>query len=214
MSKKPDPTRLVTLGGLAGLAAVAFVVTARRVFARQTAAADTTVRDVMHQGADTPAGEVADATWPTSKTEVQLPLALLVATAVWTVRRQGPAGAIAGAAASAALVSRAFEEWMPGRRPPPERDQSEPSFPSGRALETSSIWFTTAYILAREGLGPPAVMVPVALAYPLAASVSKLARDGHWGSDIVGGWLAGTAIAATCAATYEASAGRRAGRRR
>ncbi len=214
MPEKLQTTKLATLGGLAGLAAVAFVVTARRVFARQTTDADRDVREVMHQDADSTAGEIADVAWPTSKTEVQLPIALLVATGVWTARRRGPAATIAGAAASAALVSRAFEEWLPSRRPPPERDQTEPSFPSGRALETSSIWFTTAYVLAREGLGPPALMVPVALAYPVAASVSKLARDGHWGTDVLGGWLAGAAIAATCAASYEASSGRRAGRRR
>jgi hypothetical protein len=45
--------------------------------------------------------------------------------------------------------------------------------------------------------------MPLALAIPLASSGARLYQDRHWTSDIVGGWLAGIALAAWSAAAYE-----------
>ena len=59
------------------------------------------------------------------------------------------------------------------------------------------------YILTREQLAPAHVTIPVALVAPLASGVARLYLERHWGSDVLGGWLAGVTVATACAAVYE-----------
>ena len=141
---------------------------------------------------------------PIGKEYVHGPIALGVAAYAW---RQGAgAGALAPPLASAAAVtlSKVFERRIRHRAPPPGRHSpAEPSFPSGHSLETMAVGVTSAWVLAREELVRPEVVVPIALAIPLVSGVGRLYLDRHWGTDVVAGWLAGLSVAAACASLYE-----------
>ena len=62
---------------------------------------------------------------------------------------------------------------------------------------------TTGYVAAREGLVRPGIAAPAAVAAPILIGLGRLVRERHLASDTVGGWLAGTAIAAGLAGGYE-----------
>jgi undecaprenyl-diphosphatase len=92
---------------------------------------------------------------------------------------------------------------MRRRSPPPERHEpSKQSYPSGHALQTSAMALTTGYVLLREGLAPRWSLAPLGLA-SLAAGAGRLLLDRHWTSDVLGGYLAGVALGASCAGVYE-----------
>ena len=58
------------------------------------------------------------------------------------------------------------------------------------------------YILNREGLVSPPTLA-LLLGWPLIVGVTRLYHDRHWASDILAGWVAGTAVAATSALLYD-----------
>jgi PAP2 superfamily protein len=93
---------------------------------------------------------------------------------------------------------------MRPRKPPPGRHSpTEPAFPSGHALQTAGVAWTTAYVLVREGIAPPGAVVPLALLLPAVSGMVKLWRDRHWFTDVIGGYLLGATLAASGAAGYE-----------
>src|SRR5829696_3773754 len=162
-------------------AAVAFAVLARRVAHHETAHVDAAVRK-------------------------QVPKRPVPALLAAYTRPSTKAGAAAISASSAASkgVSMALERLLPHRRPPAGRHKpSEPSFPSGHSLETAAVALTTAWVLSREGRARPWLAAPAALAVPFLSGAGRVYLDRHWGTDVVAGWLAGTAVAAGCAAMYE-----------
>ena len=55
------------------------------------------------------------------------------------------------------------------------------------------------------GLARPAVAFPVALMVPLVSAGGRMIEEKHWASDVLGGYLGGTAVAAACASAYEAA---------
>jgi undecaprenyl-diphosphatase len=93
------------------------------------------------------------------------------------------------------------------RRPRPAialgRNKTEPAFPSGHTTDATAVVLTSAWLLVHEGLLPPVVTIPVAVALCVVTGISRVALGWHWGTDVVGGWLAGIAVAAECAALYE-----------
>ena len=81
--------------------------------------------------------------------------------------------------------------------------KTEPAFPSGHTADATAVLITSAWIMAREGILPPAVAWPVAIVVSLVTGISRVALGWHWGSDVVGGWLTGVAVAAGCCVMYE-----------
>lgn len=75
------------------------------------------------------------------------------------------------------------------------------SFPSGHTSSSTAVVLVIAWVLRREKLGGPAWAF--ALVVPLLVGVSRVVLDMHWASDVVGGWLIGTAYAAAVCALYE-----------
>ena len=59
------------------------------------------------------------------------------------------------------------------------------------------------YVVVREELAPAGVVAPAAALAPVVVGLGRLVREKHLASDTVGGWLAGTSIAAALAGTYE-----------
>lgn len=145
----------------------------------------------------------AEVILPLGKWYGQMPAAALAAALAW--RRSGARAGlpIAGASAAAASLAWLLEQTMKPRQPPPGRHSpTEPAFPSGHALQTSAAALATAWVLVREGTSP-GIVVPLAVALPIASGVAKLYLDKHWLTDVVGGYLVGTTLAASAAATYE-----------
>lgn len=76
------------------------------------------------------------------------------------------------------------------------------SYPSGHASGTAAIALFFAYAALRHH-ARARVVVPVAMVLTVLVGLSRVYLDEHWGSDVVGGWMVGTAIALAFAAAYE-----------
>lgn len=143
----------------------------------------------------------ARALGPLGKPYGHLPLA--IATGGVVARRTGSWRAglpVVAASILAAAASEAGERYLPARRPPPGRHKpSEPSFPSGHAMETAAVATAAAMALGRAGVGRRAVVVPAAVLVPLLSGAAKLYLDRHWATDVLGGWAAGVALGAAVA---------------
>lgn len=78
------------------------------------------------------------------------------------------------------------------------RGKTEAAFPSGHTTDATAVVFTAAALLARAGLVPLALGLAVAGALAAVTGVSRVALGWHWATDVLGGWLAGGAVAAGC----------------
>ena len=83
------------------------------------------------------------------------------------------------------------------------RGKSEPAFPSGHTADATAVLATGAYLLVREELAPPGIVAPIVAMAALSVGASRVALGWHWTSDVIGGWLAGVAVASGCAIAYE-----------
>ena len=96
------------------------------------------------------------------------------------------------------------------RRPRPAgalaRGKTEPAFPSGHTTDATAVLVTGAYLLARQGLATPSVVAAAALVLALSTGVSRVLLGWHWGTDVLGGWMAGAGVAACAAGLYESLA--------
>lgn len=133
----------------------------------------------------------------------------LTAGAVILLRRDGGAARALvplGAASLGAIIAHhAVKLVYPRPRPAIalSRGKTEAAYPSGHTADATAVVLTAAHILVREGLLPPAVAVSLALAIALVTGISRVALGWHWGTDVVGGWLAGASVAAGCSLLYE-----------
>jgi undecaprenyl-diphosphatase len=112
---------------------------------------------------------------------------------------------LAGASIAAILAHHGVKLVYRRRRPAIvlRRGKTEPAFPSGHTADATAVLATGAYLLAREDVVPASVAMPVAVGLALITGASRVALGEHWGTDVVGGWLTGVAIAAACGLEYE-----------
>ena len=185
-------------------AAAAFGVLAHAVAERRTTLADWRLRRRVRGRRRDRSRDAAAYLYPIGKWWGYGPAAL--AGAAYVARRRGPRAAapLPGAAVTAAMLGPAMDRWLARRvAPPGRRSPLHPVFPSGHALGTSAVAVAGAWVALRGGLARPRVALPLAAAVPLTAGVGRLREDKHWVSDVVGGWLAGLAVAAAWVAGSE-----------
>jgi undecaprenyl-diphosphatase len=130
------------------------------------------------------------------------PVSLALASAVGAIIARG-SGVIAGLPVPLAAVL-AFVAQKVGKRAfhrdrPPRalrEGKTEPSYPSGHVTTTVAVGLTAAYVLSAEELVPASVSLPIALSLVGLAGGAKIYDERHWTSDVLGGVLAGVAVAA------------------
>jgi undecaprenyl-diphosphatase len=112
---------------------------------------------------------------------------------------------LAGASLGAIVVHHAMKAVYHRNRPmiALRRGKTEAAFPSGHTADATAVLATGAYLLAREEVLPARVAIPIAAALAVSTGASRVALGWHWGTDVVGGWLAGATVAAACAHAYE-----------
>ena len=173
----------------------------------ETQATDDAVRDMV-QPARNAALELA--TRPV--TVLSIPIMVVSATAalVWWLHRKGrteAAYAVAFAPVAAAGLGQGFTSFLHQQRDPPDKADAPPggkveaSFPSGHTAGVTAEALAIAYILQNEGLSSAPVLASL-VGWPLLVGITRVYRDRHWASDVLAGWLAGTAVAAASALLY------------
>jgi undecaprenyl-diphosphatase len=196
----------LTLLAAGAAAAAGFIGTAHVVRGRRTQLADLKVRErVPHDAThDTPHGRAIETAQKVGKWWIHTPLTAAAAALLWRQGHRRAAGALSLASASSAIAAQLFDAAIFRRQPPPGHPDAEtPSFPSGHAMQLAAVSLTAGYVLMREELAPAAIAMPLAFGVPLASSGMRLYQDRHWGSDVLGGWLAGLALATWSSAAYE-----------
>lgn len=130
-----------------------------------------------------------------------------VIAAALAARRHGPAHAAPFLAAYGASfgLHGLMKPALKRKRPRVARlmGKRTPSFPSGHAARVAAVAALGGYAAVVEGLAPPRVVIPLGVAASLASGGGRLANERHWGTDIVGGWGLGVAVAGLCALWYD-----------
>lgn len=209
-------SRGLALGAAAVVASAGFAALTAAVARRRTAQADHAVRKRAAAPKGRPARRAAEALAPAGKWWTYIPGAL--ASAIYLLKAQPPAregamrsrrtgaGAVFLAGVAATALNPTFDHLLPQPPPPPgHRSRRKPVFPSGHAFGPSAISLATAYVLTRERMARPGIAFPAALAVPAFTAVPRMMQEKHWASDVLGGLLAGVALAAACTAVYEAA---------
>ena len=188
------------------LAAGAFAKVARRVATKTAEPLDQELRATLQEHRSR-ALDVA----VKPVTLLSLPLVVVGATAalVWHLHRtdrRNAAVAIGLTPVVAAIAGQSFTTFLHQRNPPdagdaPAGEVTEPSFPSGHTTGVTAEALAVAFILSSEGLASPGVLAAL-MAWPLLVGVTRVYRDRHWVSDILGGWAAGVGVAAGSALLY------------
>ena len=173
----------------------------------ETQSADDSVRDVI-QPARNPALDLA----ARPVTVLSIPIVVVSATAalVWWLHHEGrneAAFAVAFAPVAAASLGQGFTSFLHQQRNPPDKADApsgtavEASFPSGHTAGVTAEALSIAYILQNEGLSSAPILAALA-GWPLLVGITRVYRDRHWASDVLAGWIAGTAVAAASALLY------------
>jgi undecaprenyl-diphosphatase len=129
-------------------------------------------------------------------------LAVVSAVALWLMGKKMVLAVAPGLALVIAATGAALGKLVVGRSRPPIAlhlvNESDASFPSGHATNTTAILVTLALVLAVYVVRRPlARIIPVVAALVLssAVGVSRLVLGVHWPTDIVAGWALGAAVA-------------------
>ncbi len=129
-------------------------------------------------------------------------VAVVAALGLWLIGQKVLLALAPGVALVIAAAGVALGKGIVGRSRPPVAlhlvAESDASFPSGHATDTTALRVTLARVAAVFMLRRPlARIVPVAGALLVSGAVglSRLVLGVHWPTDVVAGWALGTAIA-------------------
>lgn len=127
-------------------------------------------------------------------------ITIAYATAIWIKRRhEHGSRAVVTAAWLGWLVHRAVKLGYFRERPRrPGVHRRTDSYPSGHTTGATALAVATALVLEQNGLISRERAAAIALGAPAIMGVYRVIADDHWTTDVVGGWLLGTAIGLTC----------------
>ena len=127
-------------------------------------------------------------------------ITIAYATARWIRRRKGRgASAIITAAWLGWLVHRGVKLVYFRTRPPKPRVRRRvDSYPSGHTTGTTALAVAAALVLRRDERISPGRSVLMALGAPALMGAYRVVADDHWATDVIGGWLLGSAIGISC----------------
>ena len=83
-----------------------------------------------------------------------------------------------------------------------DRNKTEPAFPSGHTTNATAVLATSAFLFVHTGLVAIPAAATAVIALVTCTGLSRVALGWHWGSDVVGGWLAGICVASLASAFY------------
>jgi len=192
------------------VAASLFAFITRRVGDGETESLDQGVRGWMRAHRTPRRDAIAEPVKVASMPAVVVPAALAAAWWVWRRRGGRPALALVAAPALAATAGLACSTLLAQRNPPdaddaPDGEVTDPSFPSGHTTGVTAEALSVAFVLSREGLGSPGALAAL-LGWPLLVGVTRVYRDRHWATDVMGGWASGAAVAAATWLLFAAGA--------
>src|SRR5688572_10227226 len=149
---KTDITPEIALTGIGGTAAALFALLASRGHEPRTFLQDLRMRRRIpfYRGR---AKEAAFHFGLLGKEVAVAPAAAMLAARLLSSGKTSAAAAISTATAAAIAASHIFDATLPQKTPPPgRRAPLDPHFPSGHALNSSSLLATAAWVLSREGI--------------------------------------------------------------
>lgn len=195
-SARRDGASLRLAVGFAALGA--FGALLQGVRRRRLRRLDRAVRRATHPRHDPALTTAAQLVSAVARPHVHPAIATAIAGAAWP--RVGRRALLIPIASLASItLDRTVRDVVHQHRPPgaahhPGRDRY--AFPSGHTTATTAIALVTAIEL-RDRVTPASrtAINSLALAGAVMVGASRLYLDEHWADDVLGGWLAGTAIA-------------------
>jgi undecaprenyl-diphosphatase len=130
---------------------------------------------------------------------ILIAIGLALGLAALLTRRYRLALIIAVVLVGSALLTDAVKDLVMRQRPPdPITGTSGYSFPSGHTLNSTATYGLLAVIAwrSRLSLGLRKVAVVIGVVVPILVGLSRIALGAHWPTDVLAGWLAGTAFVA------------------
>ena len=197
-------SRALPLFGASALATLGYALVSAKVAKNETWDEDLKAREEVALRTTTRAKKAAKATHHIGKWYWNAPLGLTAgALLAWRGKRVASA-TIAFVGIAAPVAKEVLDRVMKWRQPPPGKPkQSDTSYPSGHALETTAVALTTAWVLTREGIVRGSVAAPIAMCAAAISGLGRLVLDRHWSTDLVAGYCAGLALGCASAGAYE-----------
>jgi len=121
----------------------------------------------------------------------------------WLWRSCGRTAAIIVAApATAMLLNNLAKLFSQRPRPLGGVAHFTSSFPSGHTATSTAVLMTLALVLRRERAVSWPATVLIGVLSPLMVGESRLYRDAHWATDVIGGWIVGTIVSMASVTAY------------
>ncbi len=189
----------MTSGAIASV--IGFALLGNQLEFDEPTAFDRRIRRLAQRAALDPARVVLKPLFPLGLPGGYIPIAY--ATARWIHHRQRRGSrAIVAAAWLGWLVHRAVKLGYFRERPPkPRARRRVDSYPSGHTTGTTALAVTAALVLRRDRLISTKTAAAIAASASIAMGAYRVLADDHWATDVLGGWLLGSAIGVTCYAT-------------
>src|SRR5262245_5821371 len=128
---------------------------------------------------------------------------IAVGATLWLWRSCGrTAGIIVAAPATAMLLNNLAKLISQRPRPLGGMNHFTSSFPSGHTATSTAVLLTLALVLRRERVVSWPATLLIGVLFPLMVGESRLYRDAHWATDVIGGWIVGAIVAMASITAY------------